>query len=55
MLKHPRSRTAAGDRAFVTAVGAMVQWLKLPAWEVGDPHSVVFKFQGNEIFFPAHS
>ena len=39
--------------------GAMVQWLKLPAWKVGDrwfkPHSGLKVLKKQECFYPAHS
>ena len=48
-LNHPISM------AIAVGAGALVQWLKLPAWKVGDrefePRSA-FKLQRNKMFFP---
>ena len=38
--------------------GALAQWLKLPAWKVGDREfkpALAFKFQKNKMFVPTHS
>ena len=45
--------------SMTTKAGALVQWLKLPAWKVGDrgfePHSGLQVSMKKKCFFPAHS
>ena len=34
--------------------GVLERWLKLPVWKVGDRPALLFRFQRNKCFFPAH-